>query len=80
MEINKKKNGSTNSTKYLGIYKDAHLKWDFQINYIIKIIRSIVYKFKNLSYLLNIKYLLILHYAIVESHLTMDNLHEAPQE
>ncbi|KAJ8953520.1 hypothetical protein NQ318_023644 [Aromia moschata] len=59
-----------NKIKYLGVYIDSHLKWEEQVLYVMKKLRIISYKFKNLSNILQIKYLRILYYALVESHLT----------
>lgn len=55
--------------KYLGVWLDAHLKWDSHINYIIKKIQYLIYKFKTLRDILDLKHLKTLYYALIESHI-----------
>lgn len=55
--------------KYLGIHLDSMLKWDVHINKLIIKIRSLLAKFKYLKHILDIKNLMILYYALVESQL-----------
>ncbi|KAJ8970982.1 hypothetical protein NQ317_003853, partial [Molorchus minor] len=55
----------TNRIKYLGIYIDSHLRWDEHINYVVNKIRKILYVFKSLD----LKNLIVLYRALVESHL-----------
>lgn len=61
---------TSNKIKYLGIFLDSHLRWDHQVNYLIKKLRFVLYKLKYLSNILKLTYLKILYYALVESHLT----------
>lgn len=61
---------SAKDTKYLGIMIDKHLKWDIHINYIIKKLRFILYRFRYLKNFLNQRYLKIIYHALVESHLS----------
>ena len=39
---------STTEAKCLGIIIDSHLKWDAHINYVIKKVQRLIYKFKRL--------------------------------
>lgn len=61
---------SVTHIKYLGIIIDPHLKWDYQINSIIKKLRCLLCKFKYFRQYFDIKHLKIMYYALVESHLT----------
>lgn len=56
--------------KYLGVYIDCHLKWETHINFIIKKVRCILYKFKHFTQIFKIEQMRILYYALVESHLS----------
>lgn len=58
------------SIKYLGIIIDRHLKWDLQINNIIKKIRSLLPIFKNLKHYLDLPQLNVLYYSLIQSHLS----------
>lgn len=49
--------------KYLGVMIDCHMKWDIHINYLVKKVRSILYKLKYLP----IKQPITLYHALVES-------------
>ncbi|CAH1099726.1 unnamed protein product [Psylliodes chrysocephalus] len=55
--------------KYLGVYIDNHLKWEYHKNYTIKKLQGILYKFKYLKKHLPVQNLITLYYALVESHL-----------
>ncbi|KAG5896755.1 hypothetical protein JTB14_031735 [Gonioctena quinquepunctata] len=55
--------------KYLGVIIDSHMKWDLHIAYLSNKLRSILYKFRKLKYLIPENYLSILYYSLVESHL-----------
>lgn len=55
--------------KYLGIYLDSHLKWNFHIQYITQKLRSMLYKFKYLSQILKCEQMKILYHSLVETHL-----------
>lgn len=60
---------STDHIKYLGIYIDCHMRWDVHINYLIKKIRGIIYKFKQIKQILEFNQLKIIYYALIESQL-----------
>lgn len=55
--------------KYLGIILDCNLKWDLHINYVMKKLRSILYKFKRLKDILPVEQMRTIYFALVESHL-----------
>lgn len=55
--------------KYLGIKIDAKLKWDTHVNYVLKKLRKLVYRFKCLRDVLDINQLKILYHSLIESHL-----------
>lgn len=55
--------------KYLDIMIDSHLRWDVHINYLVKKLRSVLYRIKQVSHILNIKQKKILYHSLVESHL-----------
>lgn len=59
----------TKEIKYLGVKIDSHLKWDAHINYVVRKIRTVLYKFKKLGEVLETKELKVLYYSLVESHL-----------
>ena len=61
---------SANSIKYLGIYIDSHFKWNIHMEYITKKLRSIIYLFHKVKYILNAKDLKILYYSLVNPHVT----------
>lgn len=56
--------------KYLGIYIDSHLRWDFHVNKIIKILRTLIYKFKFISQVLELPQLKIIYFALIESRIS----------
>lgn len=60
---------SVQEIKYLGIYLDTCLKWNTHINYVIKKLRFIIYKFNFFRNYLPIKSLKTLYSALVESHI-----------
>lgn len=62
--------GQALKIKYLGIYIDAHLKWDVQINFLIKKLRFVAYSLKRINRFYDEKHLRILYHSLVESHLT----------
>lgn len=41
--------------KYLGVTIDSHLRWDIHVSQVLKIPRHMLYKFKYLRIILNIK-------------------------
>ena len=53
--------------KYLGIILDAHLKWNYQIEYLCKKLRWLYYTFKQVSTILDDKQRLIIYYGLVEA-------------
>lgn len=57
------------SVKYLGIKIDRHLRWDLQINFMINKIRGLLSRFKCLKNFLDVHYLKIIYYALVQPHL-----------
>ncbi|KAJ8967703.1 hypothetical protein NQ317_004203 [Molorchus minor] len=61
---------SAEKVKYLGIYIDRHLKWDFQIRSMVQKLRGLLYKFVQLKQILNISHLKIIYKALVESILS----------
>ena len=60
---------SADNIKYLGIYLDSKLKWDVHINKLVVKIRSMLAKFKYLKQFVDVKNLMVLYYALVESQL-----------
>lgn len=56
--------------KYLGIIIDRHLRWDLQVNSIIRKLRPLLFKFKYLKQFLDLPQLNILYYSLVQSQLT----------
>lgn len=58
------------SVKYLGIIVDRHLRWDLQIQNIIKKIRGLLSRFKYLKQYLDISHLKVLYYALIQSQLS----------
>lgn len=71
IQINKQtfKINEVNHIKYLGITIDRFLKWDIHINILVKKLRQILFKFKQLKKILDIGHLKIIYYSIVESHI-----------
>lgn len=59
-----------NKIKYLGIYIDAHLKWDAHIDYLVKKLRSVTYRLKYMRPYLNIAQMRMLYYTLFETHLS----------
>lgn len=60
---------SVQNIKYLGVFIDCNLKWDVHINYVVKKLRTLLYKFRHLSQLLQIEQLKTLYHALIESHI-----------
>lgn len=58
-------NGKT-ETKYLGIYIDSHLKWDVQVNYVVRKLRSLLH----MTHVFSRHNLLMLYHTLVVPHLT----------
>ena len=57
----------TNSVQYLGIEIDRFLRWDVHVNNLIKKLRSIIFKFRQLKSFMNHKNLKMIYHALVES-------------
>lgn len=55
--------------KYLGIFLDAHLRWDKQTAYLIKKLRCILYRFREIQVHFDIKQKIIIYQSLVEPHL-----------
>lgn len=60
---------STENIKYLGIEIDRYLKWDIHVSYVVKKLRSLLFKFKQLKQILDLKEIKLLYHSLVESHL-----------
>lgn len=60
---------STDHIKYLGITIDQHLRWDIHMTNTIKLLRSILYRFKYFRKFLDINHMKIIYFALVESRL-----------
>lgn len=58
---------SSKKVKYLGIIIDCHLRWDEHVSFTVQKIRGLVYKFRKLKTILNIKELKVLYHALVET-------------
>lgn len=56
-----------NDIKYLGIVVDQHLRWNKHIEYVVKRLRRLIYKFYQLRDILNKKTLIITYKALAES-------------
>ena len=54
-------------TKYLGVLIDQYLKWDRQIEKIVKVIKGLIHKFYMLREILNKNLLVTIYKALVES-------------
>ena len=55
--------------KYLGVIIDRHLRWDEQINSVIKKLRCLIPKFKFFKQIFEEEQLKILYFSLVQSHL-----------
>lgn len=53
--------------KYLGVYVDCHLRWQFQVQNILQKARGLLYKFKQLRQILMTPHLIAIYKALVES-------------
>lgn len=75
-EINIPINGNTiqikssKTVKYLGITLDSNLKWNAHMKNLTQKIRYLVYKFKFLKNILDLKHLKIIYHALVQTHLS----------
>jgi len=63
-----------NEIRYLGVQIDSGLKWSAHAESICKKLKSLIYKFYILRYILNKETLKTIYYAIVESHLRYCNI------
>lgn len=59
----------TDTIKYLGVIIDSHMRWDVHTENVTKTLRSMLFKFKYLSKLLDIHQLRIIYFALVESRI-----------
>ncbi|KAG5897087.1 hypothetical protein JTB14_036314 [Gonioctena quinquepunctata] len=55
--------------KYLGVIIDCHMRWDSHIMYVVKKLRSILYKFKKLKDNIPFNQMKTLYHSLVESHI-----------
>lgn len=58
-----------NTVKYLGIVLDCHMRWNLHVDFLIKKLRSILYKYKYLAKFLSFHHRKILYHSLVEPHL-----------
>lgn len=58
-----------NHIKYLGIEIDRNLKWDIHLKSLVKKLRSILFKFKQLRTILDIPAMKMIYFSLVESHI-----------
>ena len=56
--------------KYLGLVIDQHLRWDLHVQFVIKKLQFILYKFRYLCNFLHHKSMKSIYYALAETHLT----------
>lgn len=61
---------SDDTIKYLGVTIDKHLKWEHHINSVAQTVRSLLFKFKNMSAILDTTCLKMIYYALLESRLS----------
>lgn len=59
-----------NSTTYLGVTIDEHLRWEKHVNNLVRKLRGLLYKFRYLKEVLDRKQLTILYYSLVQSQLS----------
>ena len=59
----------SDTVKYLGVIIDCHLRWDKQINYIVKKIRGIIPKLKYLTDFLDFCDLKTIYFSLIQSHI-----------
>lgn len=60
---------SETKVKYLGVIIDRHLRWDLHIQFVIKKLQFILYKFRQLCNILDQKQMKSIYHALVETHL-----------
>lgn len=56
--------------KYLGIIIDRHLKWDLQVDNVVRKIRFMLGRFRRMAEILDFKQMKTLYHALIESHLS----------
>lgn len=66
---NNSKIQATSEIKYLGLTIDQHLRWDRHILNIVNTLRSMLFRFKYFSNILEIYHLRILYHALIESRI-----------
>lgn len=67
---NNAKISSATQIKYLGVIIDSHFRWNSHINYIVRKLRIILYKFRMLKDRLNLKEKKYIYHSLVQSHLS----------
>lgn len=60
---------SVSEYKYLGVYIDRHLKWDYHIDYVVRKMRSLLHQFHYLKTLVSKDLLKTIYHSLVESHI-----------
>lgn len=60
--------------KYLGIIIDRHMRWDCQCQYVAKKLRGLMYKFKYLQRLIDVRHLKMVYFALAQSQITYGNV------
>lgn len=61
---------SSNHVKYLGIYIDCHMRWDFHISKSIQTLRSFLFRFRYLKNIMDVAHLKIIYHSLIESRLS----------
>lgn len=61
---------SSESVKYLGVIVDKHLKWDIHSNNVVRRLRGLLPRFREMKQYLDFGRLKTLYYSLVQSHLT----------
>ncbi|XP_045480951.1 uncharacterized protein LOC123685337 [Harmonia axyridis] len=56
--------------KYLGITVDRHMRWEYHCEQLAKKLRGLLHRFKRLKKQLNLKYLRMVYFGLVQSLLT----------
>lgn len=60
--------------KYLGIYIDKHMRWDYHCEHLAKKLRGLLHTFRYLRKQMNSEQLKTIYYGLVQSHLTYGNV------